>query len=154
MQSKFITICRSTLKTYSHFPSFLSIKYWSINLEAASANTSGGSIFVKNSLRLHLDVCNIEVYIWGQAPCRVSGKEYSRGMIHLTYFRYLREDEKNHALELSISTSLSVENSLHCQHHRSNAANPPLNAKTNYPGLCLCSLPTAQNYNHREAQKL
>lgn len=49
------------------------------------------------------------------------------------YFRCLCEDEKNHALELSITTSLSVENSLHCTHHKLNAMNPPLNAKTNYP---------------------
>lgn len=56
-------------------------------------------------------------------------------MIHLTYFRYLREDENNHALEVSISTSLSEENSLHFKHLKLDAVNPPLNAKTNYPEI-------------------
>lgn len=80
-------------------------------------------------------------------------------MIHLTYFRYLREDKINHALEVSISTSLSVENSLHCKHLKLDAVNPPPNAQTNYPEkshatVCLCSLQTPQAFNHCEAQKL
>lgn len=80
-------------------------------------------------------------------------------MIHLTYFRYLCEDKINHALEVSISTSLSVEISLDCKHLKLDAVNPPLKAKTNYPDkshatICLCFLPTPQAYNHCEAQKL
>lgn len=36
-------------------------------------------------------------------------------MIHLTYFRYLREDKINLAPEVSIYSSLSVENLPHCK---------------------------------------
>jgi len=44
-------------------------------------------------------------------------------MIHLTYFRCLREDKINRALEVSISTSLAVENSLHCKYLMLDAVN-------------------------------
>lgn len=46
-------------------------------------------------------------------------------MIHLTYFRCLCEDKITHALEVSISTSLAAENSLHCKHLILHAMNLP-----------------------------
>lgn len=80
-------------------------------------------------------------------------------MIHLTYFRYLREDEINLAPEVSIYFSLSVENLPHCKYLKLNAVNPPLCAKTNYPEksyatICFCFQPTLHVYSHCESLKL
>lgn len=55
-----------------------------------------------NSVHLTPDMCNTEVYIWGQALFIVSGNKCSQEMIHLTYFRYLREGEINLAPEVPI----------------------------------------------------
>lgn len=59
------------------YTSLLCIKYWRLNLEPASARSSGVNIFLMNSVHLTLDICNTEVYIWGQALFIVSGKKYS-----------------------------------------------------------------------------
>lgn len=141
------------------YTSLLCVKYWRLNLESPSAHSSGVNIFLMNSIYLTLDICNTEVYIWGQSLFIVSGKKYSQEMIHLTYFRYLREDKINLALEVSIYSSLSVENFTHCKCLKLNAVNPLLHAKTNYPEkshatLCLCFQPTLQAYSHCESQKL
>lgn len=53
-QWKFINIHCSALRTYLHFPSFVCIKYQSINLEAASAHMSEVNFFMKNLLHLTL----------------------------------------------------------------------------------------------------
>lgn len=141
------------------YTSLLCIKYWLLNIEPASARSSGVNIFLTNSVHLTLDICNTEVYIWGHALFIVSGKKYSQEMIHLTYFRYLREDKINLAPEVSVWSSLSVENLLRCKHLKLDAVNPPLHAKTNYPEkchatICLCFPPTLQDYSHCESQKL
>lgn len=69
-------------------------------------------------------------------------------MIHLTYFRCLREDKINCALEVSISTSLAVEDSLHCKHLMLDAKWIILSNPT------LLSAVAPHNINHHEAQKL
>lgn len=76
-------------------------------------------------------------------------------MIHLTYFRCLHEDKINRALEVSISTSLAVEDSLRCKYLMLDAANLPLNAKRiilSNPTLLSAVAP--HSVNHHEAQKL